>query len=85
MKKQAILVKKSIELGNISQNPALFRNRVSSFLGLNAKLKNQIINNEEEINECILINKEEIPSLIKSGEIDHALVISAFHLLKIKE
>tara|TARA_B100001250_G_scaffold413119_1_gene446209 strand:+ start:157 stop:654 length:498 start_codon:yes stop_codon:yes gene_type:complete len=76
---------KIIALGNISPNPALFRNRVSSFLGLNAKLKNQIINNEEEINECILINKEEIPSLIKSGKIDHALVISAFHLLEIKE
>ena len=79
------ICEKIIELGNISPNPALFKNRVSSFLGLNAKLKNRIINNEEEINECILINKEEIPGLIKNGKIYHALVISAFHLLEIKE
>ena len=78
------ICEKIIELGNISPNPALFKNRISSFLGLNAELKNSSLNNEEEINECLLINKEKVPGLIESGKIDHALVISAFHLLVLK-
>ncbi len=75
---------KLIELGNISPNPALFKNRVFSFLGLNAKVKDPFINNQEEINDFVLIGKDSIPSLIEKGEIDHALVICAFYLLGIK-
>ena len=71
-------------LGNISPNPALFTNRVVSYLGLNASLKNFNIDNENEIDECVLINKNNVNKLIRKGEIDHALVISAFHLFDLR-
>ena len=72
---------KVIELGNISPNPALFNNRVFTFFGKNAYLKNSNIENQNEISEVVLINLDEVPRLIKLGKIDHALVIAAFFLL----
>ena len=69
------------ELGNISPNPALFNNRVFTFLGKSAFLKESNIDNQGEINEVVLINLKEVPKLIKTSVIDHALVIVAFHLL----
>ncbi len=69
------------ELGNISPNPALFKNRVFTFLGKSAFLKDSNVDNQGEINEVVLINLKEVPKLIKTSVIDHALVIVAFHLL----
>ena len=68
----------------MGDNPALFTNRVVSYLGLNASLKNFNIDNENEIDECVLINKNNVNKLIRKGEIDHALVISAFHLFNLR-
>ena len=68
------------DLGNVSPNPALFSNRVFSFLGLNSELKVPNIDTNGEISECILIKKDRVPKLIKEGIIDHALVIVAFKL-----
>ena len=67
-------------LGNVSPNPALFSNRVFSFLGLNSELKVPNIDTNGEINECVLIKRDRVPKLIKEGIIDHALVIVAFKL-----
>ena len=72
---------KITELGNISPNPALFSNRVFTFLGKGAFLKEPNIDNQDEINEVVLINLKEVPKLVKTSVIDHALVIVAFHLL----
>ena len=72
---------KITELGNISPNPALFNNRVFTFLGKSAFLKESNIDNQGEINEVVLINLKDVPKLIKTSVIDHALVIVAFHLL----
>ena len=69
-----------IELGNISPNPALFSNRVLTFLGESVFLKESSIDNQGEINEVVLINLKDVPKLVKTSVIDHALVIVAFHL-----
>jgi len=69
------------ELGNISPNPALFNNRVFTFIGKGSYLKDANIKNQDEINEVVLINLKEVPKLVKTSVIDHALVIVAFHLL----
>ena len=71
---------KITELGNISPNPALFSNRVFTFLGKGVFLKESSIDNQGEINEVVLINLKDVPKLIKTSVIDHALVIVAFHL-----
>ena len=67
-------------LGNVSPNPALFSNRVFSFLGLNSELKVPNIDTNGEISEIVLIKRDRVPKLIKKGIIDHALVIVAFKL-----
>ena len=71
-------------LGNVSPNPALFSNRVFSFLGLNSELKVPNIETNGEISECVLIKKDRIPKLIKEGIIDHALVVVAFKLFDLQ-
>ena len=67
-------------LGNVSPNPALFLNRVYSFLGLNSELKVPNIDTNGEISEVVLIKRDQVSKLIKKGIIDHALVIVAFKL-----
>jgi len=74
-----------IELGNISPNPALFNNRVFTFIGKGSYLKDANIKNQDEINEVELIDLSDVPKLFKTGMIDHALVIAAFHLLGLRE
>ena len=74
-----------IELGNISPNPALFNNRVFTFIGEGSYLKDANIKNQDEINEVELIDLSDVPKLFKTGMIDHALVIAAFHLLGLRE
>mgnify|MGYP001271206091 CR=1 FL=1 len=74
-----------IELGNISPNPALFNNRVFTFMGKGAYLKDANIKNQDEINEVALIDSCNVPKLFKTGLIDHALVLAAFHLMGLKK
>jgi len=76
---------KIIELGNISPNPALFNNRVFTFMGKGTYLKDANIKNQDEINEVVLIDSRDVPKLFKTGMIDHALVIAAFHLMGLRE
>ena len=70
-------------LGNVSPNPALFSNRVYSFIGLNSELKVPNIDTNGEISECVLIKRDRVPKLIKEGIIDHALVVVAFKLFEL--
>ena len=74
---------KIMKLGNISPNPALFNNRVFTFMGEGAYLSEVNINNQDEINKVVLVDICDIPKLFKTGAIDHALVIAAFHLMSL--
>lgn len=73
------------KLGNISPNPALFNNRVFTFLTNDAYLSEENINNQDEINEVVLVDLSDIPKLLKTGAIEHALVIAAFHLMNLNK
>ena len=73
------------KLGNISPNPALFNNRVFTFLANDAYLSEENINNQDEINEVVLVDLSDIPKLLKTGAIEHALVIAAFHLMNLNK
>tara|TARA_B100001123_G_scaffold72007_1_gene80848 strand:+ start:237 stop:776 length:540 start_codon:yes stop_codon:yes gene_type:complete len=69
------------EIGKISPNPALMSNQAYSYVAYNVeKIGNQQLDDMEDI-EVMEVDLDKIPDLIKNGEINHTLVISAFYLL----
>ena len=68
-----------IEIGRVESNPAILANHTYTYLALNCeKSADQNLDGTEDI-EIISKNIDEIPSLIKNREIEHALVVSAFY------
>jgi len=68
-----------VKIGVVNPNPALFNNRCYTFIAQNAqKIRAPIPDQTEDI-DVALIPISDIPELIQNGEIDHALVITAFH------
>jgi len=67
------------EIGVVSPNPAIFSNRCYTFLARNMKKVSDPLPDQTEDIEVILIPLSDIPELIRKGEIDHALVITAFY------
>ena len=68
-----------IEIGRVESNPAIMANHTYTYLALNCeKSADQSLDGTEDI-EIITKNIDDIPSLIKNREIEHALVISAFY------
>ncbi len=63
-----------ISLGVLSPNPALFPNRLHTFLAPNVKLVGEVANTSTEHTEVQLIPMAQLPEFLVSGEIDHALV-----------
>ncbi len=66
-------------LGSTNPNPALFGNRVHTFLAEGCVPEGAIQNSATEETQLELVPQHEIPARMQSGEIDHALVIAAFH------
>jgi ADP-ribose pyrophosphatase len=66
-------------LGSTNPNPALFGNRVHTFLAEGCVLEGEIQNSATEETQLELVPRSEIPARLRAGEIDHALVIAAFH------
>jgi len=70
--------KKWGKMGVVNPNPALFNNRCHTFLARNInRVTNPKPDQTEDI-EVALVPLEKIPRLILKGEIDHAMVITAF-------
>jgi len=68
-----------IKLGECSPNPAIFNNLLHVYLAKNVEKKYaQNLENTEDI-EIVKIHINKIPDLITSGDINHALVITAFY------
>ncbi|HKI75006.1 MAG TPA: NUDIX hydrolase [Pseudomonadales bacterium] len=65
-----------IPLGDLAPNPALFPNRLHTFLAPNARRVGEISNTSTEQTEVQLIPMEQLPEFLVSGEIDHALVVA---------
>lgn len=66
-------------LGAVNPNPALFGNRVHTYLAEGCTPEGAIENSATEETVVELVPRAEIPSRLRSGEIDHALVIAALH------
>ena len=72
-------------IGVVTPNPALLNNRCHTVLVRGIELQGAPqLEGFEEINTR-LVPLSEVPALIRSGAIDHALVIAGFHYLQLKE
>ena len=70
---------KFIPLGVVEPNPAFQTNFCHTYLAVNAKkTKDQNLDPCEEI-EVLEFSRDEIKEKLKSGEINHALVVAAFY------
>ncbi len=65
-------------LGSVAPNPAIFGNRLWSFLALDAAPTHPQRLDGSEVIAVDLIPLPEIHAMLRSGRIDHALVVDAF-------
>lgn len=65
-------------LGSVNPNPALFGNRLHTFLAEDCEPVESIHNDAHEQTIVELVDREAIPELLRAGRIDHALVLAAF-------
>lgn len=68
-----------IHIGTMTPNPAILNNRCHTFLALNARLVAAPQMDGSEDIQTELVDAAEVPALIASGQINHALVIAAFY------
>lgn len=71
-------------IGRIAPNPAIQKNRLGTVLIDNARpVAGQSPDTHEEL-DILTLPRTDIPDRIRSGEINHALVIAAFHHLTLR-
>ena len=66
-------------LGSVHPNPAFLNNRCYTFLAKGVSLVKEQEQDEKEDIEVVAKPLEQIPTLIRDGEITHALVLAAFY------
>jgi 8-oxo-dGTP pyrophosphatase MutT (NUDIX family) len=64
----------AIPLGDVSPNPALFANRLHGYFATDVERVRPIQNTSTEFTATVLVPIRDLPRLLLSGEIDHALV-----------
>jgi 8-oxo-dGTP pyrophosphatase MutT (NUDIX family) len=72
-------------LGRVNPNPALFTNAIYTFACDDCELEGEIDNDAVEETLVELVRPEDVPALVRKGEIDHALVLTAFYWLHLAE
>lgn len=69
-----------VQIGVVAPNPAIQNNRCHSFVAKNARpAGKQALDSTEEI-DVVLVDRTDIPTLVASGTINHALVVAALYL-----
>jgi 8-oxo-dGTP pyrophosphatase MutT (NUDIX family) len=68
-------------LGELSPNPAIFSNRCFTFLATGLERAGEPLNGPLEEQVVELVPLAEVPARVRRGEIRHALIVAAFHLL----
>lgn len=66
-----------VPLGSVNPNPALFANRVFTFLVHGVEPQGAIHNESTEHTEAVLVPRSELAARVEREEIDHALVMAA--------
>jgi 8-oxo-dGTP pyrophosphatase MutT (NUDIX family) len=70
-------------IGAVSPNPALFGNRVHTYAALGAQRVAEIRNQGAEETHVELVPLDALPERVRSGDVDHALVIAALHFFEL--
>jgi ADP-ribose diphosphatase len=70
--------KKCMKIGVVNPNPALFNNRCHTFLAQGIQKVAEPMPDQTEDIEVVLVPLVKVPRLVLKGEIDHAMVITAF-------
>jgi len=67
-------------IGAVNPNPALFGNRVHTFLARDVERVAEVANDGTEETSVEIVPRADLPRLIREGAIDHALVVAGlFH------
>ena len=74
-----------IDLGWVHPNPAIQGNRCHSFLAAGARRVVDPSPDADESFEIVTAPLDEVPRLIAAGQIRHSLVVSAFHLMSLRQ
>jgi len=72
-----------VDLGWVHPNPAVQTNRCHTFLARNARLAGPPAPDDDEAFEIVTYPLTEVPELIRSGAITHALVVAAFYRMSV--
>lgn len=72
-------------IGEANPNPALFTNRLYTFVAEDCERVAEIANDAVEETIVELVPESEIPELVRRGQIDHQLVISALYWLHLDD
>ena len=72
-------------IGAVNPNPALFGNRVHTFLATEVLRVGEIQNAGSEETAVELVPAAEIPERLRRGDIDHALVVAALYWLELAD
>jgi ADP-ribose diphosphatase len=72
-------------LGSVNPNPALFANRVHTFAARGVTRRAAVRNGGTEETSVVLVPRREIPALVRSEAIDHALVVAALFRFELAE
>jgi 8-oxo-dGTP pyrophosphatase MutT (NUDIX family) len=65
-----------VPLGVLNPNPALFPNRLHTFYAEPVEPVAEIQRTATEHTELVLVPRHDVPELLRSGEIDHALIVA---------
>ncbi len=71
-------------LGTVRPNPALQSNACSSWLIEDARRVGELQQDPGEDLTVVTVELDDIPDLLRSGLIDHSLVVAAFHWLELR-
>ena len=72
-----------MHIGQVTANPAIQSNRCHTFLALGARRVGELEQEEAEDIHVEEMDLTQIPQLIGTGRMDHALVIAAFYWLEL--
>lgn len=73
-----------IPVGAVNPNPALFTNRVHTFLAPDVVRTGDIVNEGAEETEVALVPAADVHALVRRGAIDHALVLAGLYQWEIE-
>ncbi len=73
------------EIGRSNPNPALFGNRLHSFVARGCERVDEVRNEGSEETVVELVSRAELTELVRGGSVDHALVLAGLYYLGLFE